>query len=143
MENLSAESTATTAMLKQLCDTLSTMQQQIADLSTQVTTTNTVLRENRERIDVLEARTEEIVQRSPPSSGTAPAVPPGVVYTATPPPAPMPNDSRLKEHPVGPDGHHDAQLHQGNALGILGNPPPSPSTGIPTVPNSSDPCLGT
>jgi hypothetical protein len=92
MENVSAESAATTAMLKQLCDTLSTVQQQIADLSMQVTTTNAALQENRERTNALEARTEEIMQQSPPSSGTAPAV--------------------------------------------------SPGTGIPTVPNSSDPRFG-
>jgi hypothetical protein len=96
------------------------------------------------------------VQRSPPSSGMAPAVPPGVVYTATPPPAPTPTirvdtergstsippSPRLMEHPIGPDGHRDARLHRGDAPRILGNPPPSPGTGIPTVPNSSDPCFG-
>lgn len=62
MENVTAESAATTAMLRQLCDSLSGVKQQLTELSTQVADANTALRENRERTAALEARTEEIAQ---------------------------------------------------------------------------------
>jgi uncharacterized protein YlxW (UPF0749 family) len=60
MENVTAESAATTAMLRQLCDSLSSVQKQLTELSTQVADSNSALRENRERTEALEARTEEL-----------------------------------------------------------------------------------
>jgi hypothetical protein len=86
MENVTAESAATTEMLRQLCDSLSGVKQQLTELSTQVADANSALRENRERTDALEARTEEIAQRSVPLADPASSTSRGVVFTTSPPP---------------------------------------------------------
>jgi chromosome segregation ATPase len=66
-------------MLRQLCDSLSGVKQQLTELSTQVADANSALREKRERTAALEARTEEIARRSPPAVDPTSSAVPGVV----------------------------------------------------------------
>ncbi|XP_051180381.1 uncharacterized protein [Lolium perenne] len=140
MENVTAESAATTAMLRQLCDSLSSVQKQLTELSTQVADSNSALRENRERTEALEARTEELAQRAPPPVGSTPGTAAGGVNVINPSPGQptQPATGAAASTSTGmiyignaPPSAPVPQIRVDTARGSMSRPPSPPHLGMP------------